>query len=383
MTKIEELRIQRENLLKEMGEALNNKDIEKATKCKDDIIALDSSLVLLELQDKGSEPDVDNAHVIDKNTSVHDSANFLRAVIKKASNKKLTEAENALLMPETPGGAGTNGEGYLIKEDIRTRIVKAVRDYGSLRDVVGVIPVSSPSGQIPKEGFESLTGLDNFKDGTDGKDSNEVRFDIIEFTLEQKACFIKLSNTLLELADEDLLNYIVTIFARKLVITENIAIISALKSNKSAKAIKDIDHLSNSITVDLDPAAQNFTVIVTNQDGFGYLSGVKDSSGKPRLQPDSSNPKVKRLDGYEIKVVSNGVLSSSEERAPVFYGDLYDGVKLLTLNAPRIATDTSAGFYSNTTVARIITHVGAVQFDKSDKCYIYGTLPTSIEESAG
>ncbi len=55
----------------------------------------------------------------------------------------------------------------------------------------------------------------DFADGTDGQDSNDIKFKNVSFSLKEKAAFIKLSNTLLKLTDNALIAYIVEVFAKK------------------------------------------------------------------------------------------------------------------------------------------------------------------------
>ncbi len=71
-------------------------------------------------------------------------------------------------------------------------------------------------------------------------------------------------------------------------------IITVLKSNKSAKALKDWKALKSSINVDLDPAVLFGSCIVTNQTGFDYMDSALDETGRPifATKPSKSNTKV-------------------------------------------------------------------------------------------
>lgn len=319
-----------------------------------------------------------------------ESAGFIRAALKKMSGKKLSEAENALLLPSTTYENGENGESYILPQDIRTRIHELVRQYKSLRDVVGYYPTGALTGSFPVEGFETVSELVDFADGTDGTDSDDISFKPVSFSLKEKAAFIKMSNTLLKLTDNALVEYVAKIFARKAVITENKMILDAAKKSKTVKALTGIDDLKAAINVTLDPAALPNTVIVTNQDGFHFLDNQKDANERPLLQPDPTNATRKLLFGYPVYVYSNTLLASTPPsasaagKAPVLIGDLADGVYAVDLEG-QIAFKTSeeAGFYSNTTVARLIEFFDAIQVDSSDKCYIYGELEYAPKTGAG
>lgn len=308
------------------------------------------------------------------------SANIIRAMLKKATGHGLTEAENSLLLPTTSQTTGANGEAYILPEDVRTTIQKKVREYRSLREVTGYMPVSALTGSFPVENFETLSGLVDFADGTDGEDNKEIKFTSVQFALKEKAAFIKLSNTLINLSDENLIEYIAEVFAKKAVITENKMAVDVLKSNKTKKALADWKELKASINKDLDPAALNGMAIVTNQDGYNVLDSALDTVGRPILQPNPTNPTEKLFMGYKVEVFSNSVMPSETGKAPIFYGNLKEGVKFTDLSGSiAFATSSEAGFMSNTTIARLIEFIDVVQCDSSDKCYVYGELAVGEE----
>ena len=307
-----------------------------------------------------------------------ENANVIRAIIKKCIGKQLTEIENSLLIPTQTNPNGTNGEGYILPQDIRTQIEEKKREYKSLRTIVGSIETTALTGSFPVEDFETLTELIDFTDGTDLSDNgNEIRFANVKFSLKEKGALIKLSNTLLAMTDNNLVAYIVEIFAKKAVLTENKMILATLQSNKTVKDLVDYKALKSSINVDLDPATYNSMVIATNQDGFNFLDSQLDSMGRPILQPNPANPTQKLFMGYIVEVFSNSMLATTGGKAPIFYGSLTDGVKVVDNGALAFATSSDAGFTSNTTLARVIEFIDVVQADKSDKCYCYGEFTIS------
>ena len=378
MDKLTEMKNKLENLKNEAQVLLDNNKIEDAKAKMEEVKAQKEAIKIQEALDK-EEKEILKAEANAKNKKVTEenktSANAIRAMIKKTQKKPLTEAENSLLLPLKSNGEGVNGEQYILPEDVKTIINKKIRQYKSLRDVLGYMPTSALTGSFPVENFETVSGLVDFADGTDGKDDNEIKFKNIKFSLAEKAAFIKLSNTLLNLTDNALIEYVADIFARKAIVTENSMGFDTLKSNKTVKKLADWKALKSSINKDLDPASLFATSIVTNQDGFDILDSAEDKNGRPILQPNPTDPTKKMFNGYNIEVYSNAMLPSTETEAPIFYGDLKDGVKYVDLNGQvAFATSTEAGFYSNTTVARLIEFIDCVQCDSSDKCYVYGTL---------
>ena len=387
MTKLEEMQNRLMNLLTEMQQKIDADKLDEAEQIRDQIKALknkiDQQVFVDELQ---SESFKDKAREIPQNDQTKTNANFIRACIKKFSNQTISDSEkdilvqNSLLLPNTTNPNGANGEAYILPQDIQTIITKRVREYRSFRDVLGSIKTTALSGAFPVENLDSITGLIDFEDGTDGNDTYTPQFTKVSFKLKEKAAFIKLSNTLLALTDNDLIAYIVEVFAKRAVITENTMAVAALKTGKTVKQIATWKALKSSVNKDLDPAALYGTVIVTNQDGFDYLDSQLDDKGRPVMQPDITQPTQRRFMGYPVIVFSNALLATvtknSHTYAPVFYGDLKDGAKFVDLGITSFATSPHAGFMSNTTVARLIEYIDVVQVDSSDKCYICGEMQT-------
>ena len=379
--KVYEMNQKAENMKNEVQKLLDENKVEEAKAKMQELREFKDAIKLQEELEADEEARLkEGAKNKVKDNEISKNANIIRAALKKVTGQPLTEAENALLLPTTSTPSGTNGEAYILPEDVRTTIQRKAREYRSLREVVGYMPVSALTGSFPVEGFETLTGLIDFADGTDGEDDEEIKFSSVKFSLKEKAAFIKLSNTLINLSDENLIAYISETFAKKAVVTENAMAAAVLKSNKTKKALADWKELKSSMNTDLDPAAFANTVIVTNQDGYNVLDSSLDNTGRPILQPNPTNPTEKLFNGYKIMVYSNSILPTEANKAPIFYGDIASGVKFVDLSgAIAFATSSEAGFMSNTTIARLIEFVDVVQCDKSDKCYVYGELSTVAE----
>ena len=376
MTKMEEMLSSKRALMQSMQDALNADKLDEAKEFKDKITALNDKISMQQIIDDESKP-----APVPANSAVEDkNASFIRAAIKKFTNRKLTDMENALLLPTATSTNGANGESYILPKDIQTIVTRKIRDYGSMRDVLGYIQTTALSGSFPVEGFDSLSGLIDFTDGTDGTDDTSISFNNVSFSLAEKGALIKLSNTLLKMTDEDLVSYVADIFAKKAIVTENTLAIDALKTGKTVKTLADWKALKSSLNKDIDPAALFGAVIATNQDGFDILDSALDSYGRPVLQVNPTEPTKRTFMGIPVRVYSNALMPSSaatksaEGYAPIFYGNLSEGAKFIDLGSTEFAADASAGFMSNTTIARLIEHIAVAQVDSSDKCYIYGQL---------
>lgn len=390
MKKSLEMKNKLEKLKNEAQTLLDNNKVEDAKSKMEEVKNLKSAIEVQESLEKEEEETLEAQQIEDdyKNADTglskdktKENASFIRAALKKVTGKSLTETENSLLLPTTSTPAGTNGESYILPQDIRTLITKKMRQYKSIRDVIGYMPVGALTGSFPTENFETVAGLVDFTDGTDGTDSEDIKFKNVQYALKEKAAFIKLSNTLLMLTDNSLIAYVVEIFSKKAVVTENKMGIEALKKNKTVKTLSDWKALKSSINKDLDPAVLFGCAIVTNQDGFDILDSALDNTGRPILQPNPANPTQMLFKGYPVVVYSDTMIPSdvatttTKAKAPIFYGNLQEAVKILDLNGQvAFATSTEAGFMSNTTIARLIEFIDVEQVDDSDKCYVYAEM---------
>ena len=387
MSKIEEMQAKLAVLVNLAQDYVDKDDDEKAEQTLKEAEALADKIEKQKKLDKLSTglkiPEKsDNASPEDSHSKDKENASFIRAALKKISGTNLTEAEDALLLPTALLPSGEHGEGYILPKDIQTRIHEKLRQYKSMREVCGSIKTTALTGSYPSENIDSLGGLVNFTDGTDGEDVTDSSFGPVSWALKEYGAFIKISNTLLALSDNDLIAYIVRIFSKKAVITENALAKATLEYGKTAKNLTGWAELKSSINKDLDPAALYGTVIVTNQDGFNVLDKALDLTGRAVLQPDPTQPTRKLFMGYPVKVYSNAQLPSDTTNnvAPIYYGDIEEGIKFVDLDDGKgnkvyaFASSQHAGFYSNTTVCRLIEWVDVVQNDASDKCYCFGKL---------
>ena len=380
MSKIEEMQAKLAVIINTAQDYLDKDDLENADKMQKQAQELADKIEKQKALDKlsaGIETSQASqaAEGAKDATKAKESASFIRAALKKFSGTKLTEAEDALLLPSVTYPNGEHGEGYILPQDIRTKIKEKLRQFRSLREVCGYLKTTALTGSYPSDSDET-EGLIDFTDGTDGTYVTDPEFTSVSWSLKEKGAFIKISNTLLSLTDNDLINYIVKRFAKKAVITENSMAKAKLEANKTAKTLSGWEALKESINVDLDPDVLYNTKIITNQDGFNALDKALDHNGRSVLQPDPTQPTRRLFMGYPIEVYSNAMLPSDSTNnvAPIYYGNIEEGVQFVDLDNISFASSKEAGFMSNTTICRLIEWVDVVQADASDKCYCFGKL---------
>ena len=158
------------------------KTLKAAIEVQEELEKEEEASLIAESDNNNDELDPENSMQMTKN-KVKENANCIRAMIKKASGKQLTEAENALLLPSTGTPDGENGESFILPKDISTLIHKKIREYRSLRDAVGYMPAGALTGSFPVENFETVEGLIDFTDGTEGTESEDIKFKNVSYSL--------------------------------------------------------------------------------------------------------------------------------------------------------------------------------------------------------
>ncbi|MCU6709407.1 phage major capsid protein [Paenibacillus sp. J5C_2022] len=381
MKKIDEMKQQLESMKVEAQAHLDKNEVTEAKAKIEEVKSMKEAIAIQEALDAEHETEITNKMNKDKGDDtqmkdVKQTANAMRAIIKASMGKQLTEAENALLVPAT--GDGTNGEGFILPKDIRTLIQEKIRQYKSLRDITGYYPTTALTGSFPVEDVETFSELVDFTDGTDGTEPTDIKFKNVAFALKQKGAILALSNTLLKMTDNALIQYIAGVFAKKAVVTENKMAIAKIEAAKTKKAIADWKALKKSINVDLDEGVKYGAAIVTNQDGWNVLDEAVDLDGHPVLQPDPTNATRKLFAGLPVHVYSNAMIPTVDDagtlKAPVYYGNLSEAIKFVDTNNYAFATSEHAGFTKNVTYARVIENVDVIQVDSSDKMYIVGSM---------
>ncbi len=305
-------------------------------------------------------------------------AKMLRGQTLSEDELKFVTPQNDLQKALITGATATNGENLLIPEDVRLEIIELRRTYISLKDpaVVTIVPTQSLTGSF---NFESgtPTGLTNFSDGADVPAGSEPTFATKTFTIALYGALIPISNVLTAVEKAGLMSYLNKWFIRNAVLTENAEIIATLKAGKTAKALAGWETLKKSINTDLDPSCKIGGVIITNQNGFNYLDGEKDLTGRPILQSNPANSTQKIFQDMLVKILPNSVLPDASGKHPFFYGRTTDGCWFIDLLGYLFATSPHAGFGKNQTQMRIIEGFDTIQADVDAYCYGLLTEPAA------
>lgn len=275
-------------------------------------------------------------------------------------------------------GTPANG-GLIVPSDIQTMIREEMRALNPLSELFTVETVSTNTGSrvrdtAPTNGFTKVAEM-----GTISKDDKPA-FAEVEFTVENYALIVPVSNDLLNDTDQNLLAYLSRWLGKKAVITENkllLTLLTALDGSAASitetGALKTIKKLVN---VTLDPIFGVSASFLTNQSGFNFLDSLEDGNGRPLLQVNPADRTQYMVGGRAVHVVSDAVLPNNST-APLYVGDFKSFGTLFRRQAMEIASTNVGGnaWNTNSTEVRAITRLDAKQFDAAAVAAGKITLP--------
>ena len=285
---------------------------------------------------------------------------FNKLVLGRPLNDAEREFQNAAGTPgqveATPGKGG-----YLVPDEQMAGIREYRKAYTALKDYCHVQTANSTSGKMPTLGDESGT-LTKFEELNSIKQS-DFDFGQLTYTISDYGDIIPVSNQLLADADVDLMSIVGQRFARKAVNSENAEIL-ALLGKLTTGTITDYKSLMKAINVDLDPAYYANTRIVTNQDGFEWLSELSDAQSRPLLLPDVAAADTYRFRGKEIMVLSNNTMATATKKIPFYIGSIADYVAFFERAGVEVAVSADFLFDKYATALRVVERFGVNADDK-------------------
>lgn len=263
----------------------------------------------------------------------------------------------------TPGQVGATPAkgGYLVPEEQLAQLREYRKAYTSLKTLAHVQTANSATGTMPTLGDETGT-LTNFEE-LNSISQSDFDFGQLKYEIQDYGDIIPVSNQLLQDADINITSIIGQRFARKSVNTENKKILDLLGS-LSAGEIKDYKALMKALNVDLDPAYYANARILTNQDGFQWMSELEDSQKRPLLVPDVAAPDTYRFRGKEVTVLSNNMLATTSSKIPFYVGSISDYVAFFQRLGVEIAVSQDYLFDKYATALRCVERFGVVADDK-------------------
>lgn len=265
----------------------------------------------------------------------------------------------------TADGTAGNG-GLTIPTDIQTAIHTLVRQYASLQNLVNVESVSTTSGSRVYEKLVDITPLKNLDDesATIG-DNDDPELTLIKYAIKRYAGITTVTNSLLKDTAANILAWLSTWIARKVVVTRNQAVLAVMDNVSKKPTITKFDDIKDLENNTLDPAIEATSSFVTNQSGYNTLSKVKDAEGRYVLQRDVTQPDVYLLDGKPVTVIADKWLPDVSGSHPLYFGDFKQAITLFDReNMELMSTNIGGrGFETDTTKIRVIDRFDVQQVD--------------------
>lgn len=280
--------------------------------------------------------------------------------------------------------ANGNAIGLTIPQDIQTAIHTLVRQYDALEQYVNVESVSTLSGSRVYEKWSDVTPLANLDadDATIG-DNNDPKLAIVKYLIKRYAGISTVTNTLLNDTAENILAWLSSWIAKKVVVTRNKAIISAMNAAPKKPTVAKFDDVKDIVSTAVDPAVATTSFFMTNVSGLAVLNKVKDAMGNYLLQPDPTQSDVKQVDGKRIVVVADRWLPDiAAGTHPLYFGDLKQAVTLFDRQQMSLlSTNIGAGaFEKDLTKIRVIDRFDVEATDT--EAFVAGSFTAIADQTA-
>lgn len=280
--------------------------------------------------------------------------------------------------------ANGNAIGLTIPQDIQTAIHTLVRQYDALEQYVNVESVSTLSGSRVYEKWSDVTPLANLDadDATIG-DNDDPKLAIVKYLIKRYAGISTVTNTLLNDTAENILAWLSSWIAKKVVVTRNKAIISAMNAAPKKPTVAKFDDVKDMVSTAVDPAVATTSFFMTNVSGLAVLNKVKDAMGNYLLQPDPKQSDVKQVDGKRIVVVADRWLPDiAAGTHPLYFGDLKQAVTLFDREQMSLlSTNIGAGaFEKDLTKIRVIDRFDVEATDT--EAFVAGSFKAIADQTA-
>ncbi len=305
---------------------------------------------------------------------VNEETQYKAAFFKAFKGKKLNEAEASIMEAKAAlsSTTGTDG-GYIIPQDIQTRIHELKRDLPILENYINVEPVGTLTGSRVVEKYADIVPFAVFAEGSDVPSATTPQFLNVPFNIVDKGGILPVPNNLMNDTDQNLMAYLEKWLLKKSVATRNSMIITKLKTLTPVQ-IAGFDDIKKAINVTLDPMISVGAIVVVNQDGFNLLDTLKNGDGEYVLKTDVTNVNGKTLEGKPVVVISNKQLPTVATKAPIFMGDLHEFCTIFDRQQMSLLATTVGGtaFTQNRTDIRAIVREDIQTIDVD--AVIYGQL---------
>ena len=263
------------------------------------------------------------------------------------------QIKNVVSSDETDGAGHA---GLTIPKDIQTTIHLLVRQYDSLQEYVNVEQVSTAQGSRVYEKWADITALSEIEtEGGSIGANDDPKLTVVKYLIKRYAGITTVTNSLLKDTAENIIAWLSSWIAKKVVVTRNTKIIAAIDKLPTKPTLTKWDDIID-LEAKVDPAIKPTSMFLTNTSGFTALKKVKNAMGDYLMERDVKSPTGYSIDGFPVKEVADRWLPNKSTARPLYFGDLKQAVTLFDReNMSLLATNIGAGaFETDTTKIRVI-----------------------------
>ncbi|KRL02518.1 phage major capsid protein [Liquorilactobacillus capillatus] len=320
----------------------------------------------------------------DNKVTVVSDKNGHKAFAKGIRDLLRGKVKHLNLVSTSSDTSSTSGAGLTIPPDIQTRINTLIRQYDQLQSLVNVEKTSVEKGTRNVEVFSTMNELVELDDeDADIGDNDEPKLKPVSYEIKRYAGINKITNTLLKDSDENIINWIVTWIAKKVVVTRNKKIILVLNTAPKKPTIAKWDDIIDLSDGALDPAISNIGVFLTNQSGWVTIKKVKDAMGNYLIQRDPQGSVPKVINDKQVVVVSDNWLPDTANNVhPLYFGSFKEGVTLFDRENMSLAQTTEGGtsFQKDQTWIRVIDRFDVESVDEG--AFAAGSFSSVADQKA-
>lgn len=288
---------------------------------------------LKNLQDKfDTLYDLEDEAIEDAKNSIEDMNIISNKDKEKDVVKEFANAARVGFKVQNSMSTGTDADGgYVVPQDIQTRINQYKEAKKSLKDLVDVEKVTVQKGARTFKKRAQQTGFTKVGEGGKIGAKSTPQFERLNFEIEKYAGYFPVTNELLRDSDQSIVNTLVEWIGDESRVTANKLVLAEINTSFTPVALTGLDDIKKALNVTLGQAFKPTSKIVTNDDGLQYLDTLKDEKGNYLLQPNPQDPMQLRLCAgattIPVEVYPNTDMATVENKIPFIIGDFKEGIK--------------------------------------------------------
>lgn len=211
-------------------------------------------------------------------------------------------------------GTAADG-GYTVPEDIQTRINQYKDANFSLRSLVTVENVTTNKGARTYQVKAQVSGFQKVLENGKIQPISAPQFERLGYEIEDYAGYIPISGDLLADSDANITAVVVKWIGDNSLATDNNEVLSILASKVPTNfvdASNPLGPIRRAVNITLGQAYSGSSSIVTNDSGLNWLDNLRDTTGRPLVNPSLTDPgKLVVTIGahvFRLHIIPNSVL---------------------------------------------------------------------------